>query len=59
MNYQDSVILHLLFIGVGGKQLSEIRNLNKKDIDWENGRLRLVNSLKEDIYGNPLKFTER
>lgn len=59
VNYQDSVILHLLFIGVGGKKISEIRNLNKKDIDWENGRLRLVNSLKEDIYGNPLKFTER
>lgn len=58
-NYQDSVILRLLFIGVGGKQLSEIRNLNRNDIDYDKKQIRLVNTLKEDEKGNPIKFTER
>lgn len=58
-NYQDSVILRLLYVGVGGKQMSEIRNLTKKDIDWENKTLRLTNSLKEDENGFPVKKSIR
>lgn len=58
-NYQDAVILRLLFIGVGGKQMSEIRNLKKSDIDRKNKRIRLVNTLQSDKHGNPIKFTER
>lgn len=58
-NYQDGVILRLLFIGVGGKQMSEIRNLKRTDIDRKNKRIRLVNTLQSDKHGNPIKFTER
>jgi integrase len=58
-NYQDVVIVRLLFIGVGGRQLSEIRNLTKNDIDWERKQLRLINTLKADNDGKPLKYTER
>ncbi|UUV47094.1 site-specific tyrosine recombinase [Bacillus phage vB_BanS-Thrax5] len=59
VNAQDSVILRLSFIGVGGKQMSEIRNLKKSDIDWANGRIHLTNTLKEDDNGFPLKYTQR
>ena len=58
-NYQDAAILRLLFIGVGGKRLSEIRNLKVSDVDFENKRLRLIDVLKEDEKGAPLKYTER
>jgi len=59
-NYQDAVIVRLLFLGVGGKQLSEIRNLKKEDIDRKNKKIRLVNTLKADKEtGLPIKFTER
>lgn len=58
-NFQDGVILRLLFIGVGGKQLSEIRNLKKTDIDFERMEIKLTNSLKEDEHGRPIKSTER
>jgi hypothetical protein len=59
-NYQDTVIVRLLFLGVGGKQMSEIRNLKKGDVDRKNKRIRLVNTLKADKNtGLPIKFTER
>lgn len=58
-NYQDAVILRLLFIGVGGKQLSEIRNLKIEDVDFKDKKLRLINTLKADNNGLPLKYTER
>lgn len=58
-NYQDAVIIRLLFIGVGGKKLSEIRNLKISDVDFENKRLKLTETLKEDERGLPLKYTER
>ncbi|MER2007462.1 MAG: hypothetical protein ABS939_08410 [Psychrobacillus sp.] len=59
-NYQDAVIVRLLFLGVGGKQMSEIRNLKKGDVDRKNKRIRLVNTLKADkATGLPVKFTER
>jgi integrase len=58
-NYQDAVIIRLLFLGVGGKKLSEIRNLKIDDVDFKNKRALVKNSLKEDENGNPLKFTER
>src|SRR5690606_10309512 len=47
-NYQDAVIIRLLFIGAGGKKLSEIRNLKISDIDFENKRLNSTETLKED-----------
>ena len=56
-NYQDAVILRLLFEGVGGKQLSEIRNLSKKDINGN--QLKLINTLTYNDDGTPDKFTER
>ncbi|UUV46576.1 site-specific tyrosine recombinase [Bacillus phage vB_BanS-Thrax3] len=59
VNPQDSVILRLSFVGVGGKQMSEIRNLRISDVDFENKRLHLLNTLKEDKNGLPVKFTER
>lgn len=58
-NYQDAVILRLLYLGVSGRQLSEIRNLKIGDVDRENKRLKLTNTLKEDENGLPTKFTER
>jgi integrase len=58
-NYQDAVIIRLLFMGVSGKQMSEIRNLKKKDVDIDNRRLRLINTLQADKKGVPIKFTER
>lgn len=58
-NYQDAVLLRLLFNGVSGKQMTEIRNLKKVDVDETNNRLKLINTLKSDANGNPDKFTER
>lgn len=58
-NYQDAVIFRLLFNGVGGKQLTEIRNLKKSEVDIANKRMKLVNTLLSDESGNPCKFTER
>lgn len=59
VNYQDAVILRLLFMGVGGKQLSEIRNLKRSDVDFQHNMLYLTNSLQEDEDGFPTKYTER
>lgn len=58
-NYQDAVILRLLFIGVGGNKLSEIRNLKISDVDFEGKKIRVINALKEDEKGLLLKYTER
>jgi integrase len=58
-NFQDAVILRLIFAGIGGRQLSEIRNLKKSDVNFETGQLRLIETLKADEHGNPVKFTER
>jgi integrase len=58
-NYQDAVILRLLFVGAGGTKMSEILNLTKDDVDWERKQLRLVNTIKADDKGNPIRFTER
>jgi integrase len=58
-NYQDAVILRLLFMGVGGKKLSEIRNLKVADVNFRKREIKLTNTLKEDANGNPVKFTER
>lgn len=56
-NYQDAVIVRLLFLGVGGKQLSELRNLKISDVDRENKKIRLVNTLTEDkATGLPIKY---
>jgi integrase len=58
-NFQDAVILRLLFLGAGGKQMSEIRNLKEQDIDRKNKRIRLINTFKSDKNKMPIKFTER
>lgn len=58
-NYQDAVILRLLFIGINGRESSEIRNLKKSDVDVKNNQLKLINTLKYDNNGLPLKYTER
>ncbi|RXY99178.1 tyrosine-type recombinase/integrase [Fictibacillus sp. S7] len=58
-NLQDAVILRLLFVGVNGKKLSEIRNLKQEDVDHTNQTLFLTNALKEDERGRPIKFTNR
>lgn len=58
-NYQDAVILRLLFEGVGGKEFSEISNLKVEDVNFKNNTLHLTNSLKTDDKGFPTKFTER
>lgn len=54
INYQDAVILRLLFEGVSGKSFSEIINLRKTDINEDTNELRL----REEI-GNTNSFSER
>lgn len=58
-NYQDAVILRLLFIGANGKEASELRNLKKSDIDFENKVIKLTETLEYGEDNIPLKFTER
>lgn len=43
-NSQDAVIFALLFTGVGGKDMSELRNLKKQDVNFETGELLLTDS---------------
>lgn len=60
VNAQDAVVTHLLFLGVGGKQMSEIRNLKRGDVDRARRTLRLTNTLKADKdTGLPIEFTKR
>lgn len=59
VNAQDAVIIDLLFLGVGGRQLSEIRNLKREHISWDTNEIKLINTLKSDKEGRPVKFTER
>ncbi|MGG1659457.1 hypothetical protein [Brevibacillus sp. NRS-1366] len=42
-NAQDSVIISLLFYGVGGKEVSELRNLRYKDVNFEDKLVTLTN----------------
>lgn len=46
-NYQDKVVLRLIFEGVNGTELSELLNLKKQDVDFKNKRLRLYDSVEE------------
>jgi integrase len=41
-NAQDALCMRLLFEGVNGKQVSEIRNLKKDDVDFKNKILKLT-----------------
>lgn len=59
VNYQDAVILRLLFSGAGGKQFSELSNLSKHDIYWDENEINLKNVFTYDENGLPLKYTER
>lgn len=43
-NYQDSVIVQLLFEGASGTGLAELLNLQRKNIDFNNNRLLLTDS---------------
>ncbi|GAA4706858.1 site-specific integrase [Brevibacillus fulvus] len=43
LNAQDAVIIALLFEGASGKEVSELRNLTYKDIDFATNTVRLVN----------------
>lgn len=47
INYQDSVILRLIFEGVLGYRGTEITNLNYYDVDWNHNKL----SVKDDRTG--------
>lgn len=58
-NYQDSALLRLLFIGVNGKNLSELRFLEKEDIDFDKNLLKLKEVIEESKDGEPLKYKER
>jgi integrase len=42
-NAQDACIITALFDGIGGKGLSELRNLTPYDIDYENNTVTLTN----------------
>lgn len=46
-NEQDAVIIQLLFDGVSGKELWEIRSLRPENIDWETGILSVEDLDKE------------
>ncbi len=46
-NAQDAVVPSLLFDGVCGHKFSELLNLRKRDIDWENNTLHL----QDDKFG--------
>lgn len=49
-NYQDAVILRLIYEGVSGRGFSELLNLRKQDIDYSNNTLRLRNEVRESVY---------
>lgn len=46
-NAQDSLIVALLFEGVGGREVFELRNLNIRDVNFEEGVLNLTNEKGE------------
>lgn len=46
VNYQDSVIVQLLFEGVNGFEHSEIRNLKLQDINFQSRRVKLFDDRK-------------
>lgn len=56
VNAQDAVIIRLLFEGVQGRAVSELRNLKRKDVDFETGILTLID---EDGSTRDLQVTER
>lgn len=54
-NPQDAVIISLIFDGVQGKAVSEVRNLKESDVDFETG---LVNLIDEDGSKRSIKVTD-
>lgn len=58
-NAQDAIILRLLFNGFGGREMSELRNLKRSDVDVKNNIVHLVETLKTDEQGNIIEFTDR
>lgn len=55
-NPQDAVIIRLLFEGVNGKYYSELRNLKKQDVDFDNCILTLTD---QDGEQRKLKVSQR
>ncbi|AJA41465.1 integrase [Geobacillus virus E3] len=51
-NYQDKIILRLLFEGVNGYEVSELINLKKDDVDYANKRLRLYDNKNGERFIN-------
>lgn len=47
-NYQDAVIISLLFEGVSGKEVSELRNLKITDVNQNTNELTLHNNKKDE-----------
>lgn len=58
VNAQDAIILRLLFLGVNGKESSELRNLKASDIDFERNMIMLTESGKYDKDGESIKEDE-
>lgn len=56
VNYQDMVLIRLLFEGVQGKKLAEIRNLRKDDINYQTGEVTLMD---DDGNTRPFVLSER
>lgn len=48
-NYQDAVILRLIFEGVSGRGFTELLNLRKQDINYETNTLHLRNEVKPSV----------
>jgi site-specific recombinase XerD len=63
VNYQDKVILRLLFEGVNGYEVSELINLKKDDVDFENNRLKLYDEKNGErvitVSDRCIKFIEK
>lgn len=58
-NAQDAVIIRLLFEGVNGRELSEISNLEKYDINWDTRELTVYETLGYDAEGFPVRAEPR
>ncbi|MET3505515.1 phage lytic cycle repressor MrpR family protein [Halalkalibacter oceani] len=49
VNGQDKVVFRLLFEGLKGSQLSEIRNLHYKDIDFDNNIIKVRGEMEREV----------
>lgn len=49
-NYQDAVVLRLIFEGVSGRGFSELLNLRRQDINYDTNTLHLRNEVKASVF---------